>query len=261
MGDTKSEHQHEVVEADENHGPDLASSAAPTSKKRGSRKPSPGGEIERRVTRSQTAPRHAVKSSQLPLKKPVTKKPGTKAKADSARSKAMSSSKRGAASKAITKPPASEKRSAKTKVTSQVDEKPIAPAKEPKAKRQRVVEPKATALVNIPSEPADLFVFGSNPFGALGLGEDETVKYRPAQVSADVGDSAEGIQFLQISCGGMHTIALASDGTVWTWGVNDEGALGRKTDGTCWEESSDKGDAYVPGKADMPPLAGPVTQV
>ena len=26
----------------------------------------------------------------------------------------------------------------------------------------------------------------------------------------------------------MHTVALASDCTVWTWGCNDEGALGRK---------------------------------
>jgi regulator of chromosome condensation len=26
----------------------------------------------------------------------------------------------------------------------------------------------------------------------------------------------------------MHTVALASNGTVWTWGCNDEGALGRE---------------------------------
>lgn len=26
----------------------------------------------------------------------------------------------------------------------------------------------------------------------------------------------------------MHTVALASNGTVWTWGCNDEGALGRQ---------------------------------
>jgi regulator of chromosome condensation len=25
----------------------------------------------------------------------------------------------------------------------------------------------------------------------------------------------------------MHTVALASNGSVWTWGCNDEGALGR----------------------------------
>lgn len=36
----------------------------------------------------------------------------------------------------------------------------------------------------MPPRPAgyDLFVFGTNPFGALGLGEDETEKGRPTQV-------------------------------------------------------------------------------
>lgn len=33
---------------------------------------------------------------------------------------------------------------------------------------------------------------------------------------------------VKIVCGGMHTVALASNGTVWTWGCNDEGALGRQ---------------------------------
>ena len=32
---------------------------------------------------------------------------------------------------------------------------------------------------------------------------------------------------IKVVCGGMHTVALASNGSVWTWGCNDEGALGR----------------------------------
>ena len=39
----------------------------------------------------------------------------------------------------------------------------------------------------------------------------------------------EGVTFTQVSCGENHTIALASDGTVWAWGRNDNGQLG---DGT-----------------------------
>ena len=31
----------------------------------------------------------------------------------------------------------------------------------------------------------------------------------------------------KIVCGGMHTLALASNGAVYSWGCNDEGALGR----------------------------------
>ncbi len=37
------------------------------------------------------------------------------------------------------------------------------------------------------------------------------------------------LQVLQIACGGMHTVALLEDGRIFSWGVNDEGALGRET--------------------------------
>lgn len=43
----------------------------------------------------------------------------------------------------------------------------------------------------------------------------------------DIGPGFPARQIVQISCGGMHTVALASDGSVYTWGCNDEGALGR----------------------------------
>jgi regulator of chromosome condensation len=33
---------------------------------------------------------------------------------------------------------------------------------------------------------------------------------------------------LKIVCGGMHTVALSNLGKVFTWGCNDEGALGRE---------------------------------
>ena len=37
------------------------------------------------------------------------------------------------------------------------------------------------------------------------------------------------MQILQVACGGMHTAVLTAAGLVYTWGVNDEGALGRET--------------------------------
>lgn len=39
------------------------------------------------------------------------------------------------------------------------------------------------------------------------------------------------VKFVDVVCGGMHTVALSTTGDVWTWGVNDEGALGRMTHG------------------------------
>lgn len=38
---------------------------------------------------------------------------------------------------------------------------------------------------------------------------------------------SESIKVTKILCGGMHTVALTNTGRVFTWGCNDEGALGR----------------------------------
>lgn len=44
----------------------------------------------------------------------------------------------------------------------------------------------------------------------------------------DMSSVIEGkVPIVKILCGGMHTAALASSGAVFTWGCNDEGALGR----------------------------------
>jgi len=97
-------------------------------------------------------------------------------------------------------------------------------------------------------QPGYCFVVGTNGFGALGLGEDVLEKARAAQVDVD------GKRVLAVACGGMHTVALAEDGCVYTWGVNDEGALGRPTSGTAWESEPDsnKEDSTVPGLARLP---------
>ena len=43
-----------------------------------------------------------------------------------------------------------------------------------------------------------------------------------------------------VRAGGMHTVALTDSGRVYTWGCNDEGALGRKA--TCMEEECIPGE-------------------
>lgn len=39
-----------------------------------------------------------------------------------------------------------------------------------------------------------------------------------------------GTSILQVACGGLHNLALRADGTVLSWGCNDDGALGRLTE-------------------------------
>ncbi|KAK9812149.1 hypothetical protein WJX73_000352 [Symbiochloris irregularis] len=81
--------------------------------------------------------------------------------------------------------------------------------------------------------------------------------------------SLEGTQVKQVACGGMHTAVLAETGTVFTTGVNDEGALGRKTGGAAWEAeekagrgtSGSSGDQYSWAPVQFPEEAGTIVQL
>jgi len=42
-----------------------------------------------------------------------------------------------------------------------------------------------------------------------------------------VADLEMKVPICKLVCGGMHTVAIAPSGAVYTWGCNDEGALGR----------------------------------
>ncbi|KAH6946084.1 hypothetical protein HPB50_011597 [Hyalomma asiaticum] len=68
---------------------------------------------------------------------------------------------------------------------------------------------------------------------------------RPAVV-ADLKDVVD------VVAGGMHTLCLTADGKVWSFGCNDEGALGRRT-------SSLDGSETTPGTVEIPELVARVT--
>ncbi len=134
--------------------------------------------------------------------------------------------------------------------------------KEAPAKRRRVVAAKAPKpapkpVSLFPGQPSlDLFMFGTNSFGALGLGDPEQADDPDtrSQIPRPKQPISGTLKFVQVVCGGMHTVGLTPDGDVYTWGVNDEGALGRKTSGTCWEKEPEKNksDSFVPGQAHLP---------
>jgi len=79
--------------------------------------------------------------------------------------------------------------------------------------------------VFVPSEPfrqGNLFTWGSNTPGQLG---DNTVVTRSTPVTTLAG----GANWKQVSCAGLYTAAIKTDGTLWTWGRNIEGQLGDNT--------------------------------
>ncbi|TGO15714.1 hypothetical protein BTUL_0036g00040 [Botrytis tulipae] len=105
--------------------------------------------------------------------------------------------------------------------------KPKAPkVVKPKVVKPKVVKPK-TIINFAPTQLLDIFVFGCNEAGELGLGlqtKKDTIN-RPVKNPAL---TARGV--VQMVAGGMHGAALTKDNKILTWGVADGLALGRKTD-------------------------------
>jgi alpha-tubulin suppressor-like RCC1 family protein len=64
-----------------------------------------------------------------------------------------------------------------------------------------------------------LWAWGSNAYGQLGIDSTATSANVPTQVGTLTTWTA-------IACGYWHSLALQSNGTLWTWGYNNSGQLG-----------------------------------
>ena len=77
----------------------------------------------------------------------------------------------------------------------------------------------------------DIFVFGEGSSGELGLGALRYEGKKPIDVKRPrINHNLSGV--VQVACGGMHVAVLTNENKILTWGVNDQGALGRDT---AWE--------------------------
>lgn len=67
-------------------------------------------------------------------------------------------------------------------------------------------------------------------FWIIGLGDDQPAEIKKPRkpVIFDLLPNFPARQITKIICGGMHTAALASNGSIYTWGNNDDKALGRQ---------------------------------
>nr|XP_057936716.1 probable E3 ubiquitin-protein ligase HERC3 isoform X2 [Doryrhamphus excisus] len=71
------------------------------------------------------------------------------------------------------------------------------------------------------SRDGQLFTWGQNTNGQLGLGKEESSKLAPQPLK-----SLAGIPLAQITAGGDHSFALSLSGAVFGWGKNTAGQLG-----------------------------------
>ncbi|KAI5476530.1 regulator of chromosome condensation [Pseudohyphozyma bogoriensis] len=81
------------------------------------------------------------------------------------------------------------------------------------------------------------FVFGNGDMGQHGLGTEDNVlceikRPRPQKWFEEaIAEKKEGWEngIADVVAGGMHTLAVDGLGRVWSWGINDNAALGRST--------------------------------
>lgn len=96
-----------------------------------------------------------------------------------------------------------------------------------------------TLSIDRPTQILKVFVFGSNQQGELGLGEGASANdVKRPRFNPHLDPQKIGV--VQVAAGAMHTAVLTHDNKIYTWGVNDLGALGRGTD---WEGGLKEMDA------------------
>ena len=101
---------------------------------------------------------------------------------------------------------------------------------EPLRKKSRVTT-KALAgpkITSVPTQRLNIYAFGTGDNAELGLGPEVNAKVvkRP-RLNAHLLPEKVGI--VAVAIGGMHGLALSHEGKVYSWGVNDQYALGRET--------------------------------
>ncbi|KDO72295.1 hypothetical protein CISIN_1g0117981mg, partial [Citrus sinensis] len=89
----------------------------------------------------------------------------------------------------------------------------------------------ARPVDNIPAKSA-IYVWGYNHSGQTGRKGRERQLRIPKQLPPELFGCPAGAnsRWLDIACGHEHTAAVASDGTLFTWGANEFGQLGDGTE-------------------------------
>lgn len=88
-----------------------------------------------------------------------------------------------------------------------------------------------------------IYTTGENDMGQLGF----ECEYSEIFSNVNIVEH----NWISIVCGGVHTVSLSDEGIVYTWGCNDEAALGRKT------EEPDDDAKPIAGKSEK--LPGQIT--
>lgn len=70
------------------------------------------------------------------------------------------------------------------------------------------------------SEFGDIYAFGWNESGQLGIGSEDAIKALPTLIELN------DVNFISISCGSRHSMSVSERGDLYSWGWNKYGQLG-----------------------------------
>ncbi|OAA70705.1 Regulator of chromosome condensation/beta-lactamase-inhibitor protein II [Cordyceps fumosorosea ARSEF 2679] len=205
---------------------------------------------------------------------PKTKMTAKKPASDSAQAKTAGKKKADTAPEPNGNAAASRKRKASVEATDETERTKKVKAETPAPRAIAVPKPKKVfpdigKIVNeVPGQILDVYVFGEGTSGELGLGSKKVNGKKPIDVkrprlNENLGAKSVGV--IQIACGGMHAAALTRDHKILTWGVNDQGALGRDTnwdgglkdmDGNDSDSDSDDDDTGINPEESTPTAVG-----
>ncbi|KAB8201528.1 regulator of chromosome condensation 1/beta-lactamase-inhibitor protein II [Aspergillus parasiticus] len=186
----------------------------------------------------------APKASAKPSKSTTTtnKTSATKTAAKERPAKASAAKSKGGDARTKTTKAA---RTAAPKRKAEAVEEPIREIKKARVVEPRVTKQKPKVVINhAPTTRLNVYVCGEGSSGELGLGpERNAVDVKRPRLNPYL--SADKVGVVQVAVGGMHCVALTHDNKILTWGVNDQGALGRDTtwDGGYKEVEDNKSDA------------------
>jgi alpha-tubulin suppressor-like RCC1 family protein len=99
-------------------------------------------------------------------------------------------------------------------------------------------------------EDGTVWAWGDNFAAQLGDGTVDLVRSEPVQPVHGLSDVT------LIAAGNYHSLALKADGTVWAWGHNDGGQLGRTTYTPCVQSTCSTLPVQVHGLSGVTALAG-----
>lgn len=71
--------------------------------------------------------------------------------------------------------------------------------------------------INIPFVEGEIYAWGSNVHGQLGIGKTTQREINPVLI-----ESLTGIPIALIACGGNHSFAVSKSGAVYGWGMQIE---------------------------------------